>query len=230
MNRVAILEENLKLLDERIDQALSATLRNRKGLTLIAVSKRQPLCMVVAAHEVGLRDFGENQVQEGIPKVKAAADDIVWHFIGHLQKNKVRKAVKHFSIIHSIDSLSLLKRVNDIAGEERVCPEVLLQVNYALDSDKQGLHPEAVTFVLEAALAMKNVVCIGLMGIPPLNATAQKVEAYYKGLSAMRNELKDKFTDWPGKLSMGMSGDLEAAIGAGSNFVRVGTALFGERS
>jgi len=229
MDRESTLRANLKHLEDRIDQALTANLRNRKGLTMVAVSKRQPLFMVHTAYALGLRHFGENQVQEGIPKVKAAEDDITWHFIGHLQKNKVRKAVKHFHYIHSIDSLGLLERVNEIADEERVCPSILLQVNYSLDPDKQGLHPDAVTFVLEAALAMKNIVCVGLMGIPPLQATAAKVEAYYKGLAEMRNELKETFPDWPGKLSMGMSGDLEAAIAAGSNFIRVGTSLFGER-
>lgn len=181
------------------------------------------------SYKLGLRDFGENQIQEGVPKVKAAPGDITWHFIGNLQKNKVRKAVKYFQFIHSIDSLSLLQRVDDIAAEERMCPKVFLQVNYALDPDKFGLHPEAVQHVLEVALSMKNVSCIGLMGIPPVAADEAGIEDYFLGMKNLRNQLREKWPDWPGKLSMGMSDDFELAIAAGSNYIRLGSILLGER-
>ena len=223
------IKKNLEAVEARIETALKVSLRNRSGLTLIAVSKRQPLAVVEAAHGLGLNHFGENQIQEGVPKVSAAPDDITWHFIGRLQKNKVRKAVNHFRFLHSIDSLSLLQRVDNVSGEERVKPKVLLQVNYALDPDKQGLHPDAVAPVLEAGLSMKNLTCIGLMGIPPLSANADHIQTYFNGLAGLRDDLKTRFPDWPGKLSMGMSGDLEIAIKCGANFIRVGSALLGER-
>ena len=223
------IETNLVEVNRRIDTALKAALRNRAGLTLVAVTKRQPLAVVQAGYQLGLRDFGENQIQEAIPKIKAGPDDITWHFIGNLQKNKVRKAVKHFKYIHAIDSLGLLQRVAYIAKEERLCPSIFLQVNYALDPDKQGLHPEAVKPVLGSALALPTVECIGLMGIPPLAASPSKIEAYFKGMVNLRNEMKGLYPDWPGKLSLGMSGDFEAAISCGSHYIRLGTVLFGER-
>jgi hypothetical protein len=224
------LRESLEAVNQRVDAALREALRNRSGLTVIAVTKRQPVEVLRAAYALGLRDFGESQIQEGVLKVKALPDDIVWHFIGHLQKNKVRKAVLGFDYIHGIDSLPLLQRVDAIAAQERLCPKVFLQVNYALDSDKHGLHPDAVAPVLEAALTLENTACIGLMGIPPLSANDAKTTAYFKGMAALRDRLKETFPDWPGKLSLGMSADFEAAIAAGSNFIRVGTALLGERT
>ena len=221
--------EHLEDVNKRIDESLNKALRNRSGLTLVAVTKRQPLSVVLRAHKAGLRHFGESQIQEGIPKVKAAPDDITWHFIGHLQKNKVRKAVKFFPYIHSIDSLSLLQRVDSIAEEERVCPKAFLQVNFVLDPDKKGLHPEAVSPVLKAALALKNVRCIGLMGIPPAHAPAEKIRDYFQGVARLNTELQQTFPKYPGKLSLGMSIDFPEAIKAGSHFIRVGSALFGER-
>ncbi|CAM2007809.1 YggS family pyridoxal phosphate-dependent enzyme [Acanthopleuribacter pedis] len=223
------MQQRLDTLNQMIDTALDTALRNRSGLTLVAVSKRQPLAVIHQAYQLGIRDFGESQIQEGVPKVKACPDDITWHFIGHLQKNKVRKAVLHFHYLHSIDSLSLLHRVDAIATEERVCPKIFLQVNYALDSDKYGLHPEAVETVLEAGLAMKHVACIGLMGIPPANADDERIQAYFQGMVELRDQLKARFPDWPGNLSLGMSGDFPLAIQAGSHYIRVGSKIFGDR-
>ena len=224
------LQARYDALNQQIDAALHTALRNRSGLTFVAVSKRQPLAVVHQAYALGIRNFGESQIQEGVPKVKASPEDITWHFIGHLQKNKVRKAVKHFAYIHSIDSLSLLQRVEAISAEERLCPKVMLQVNYALDTDKYGLHPEATEPVLEAALGLKHVACIGLMGIPPLAADEEKIRAYFEGMAALRDQLKQRFPQWPGRLSLGMSSDFGVAIQCGSHFIRVGSALFGERN
>ena len=224
------IEENLKAVNARIDRVLEETMRSRESVTLVAVSKRQPLARVIAAHGAGHRHFGESQIQEGIPKVRAAPEDMVWHFIGHLQKNKVRKAVKHFDYLHSIDSMSLLQRLDGIAAEERVCPKIFLQVNYVLDPDKQGLHPEAVRPVLEVALESRHVDCLGLMGIPPMGATDEKIRAYFEGIERMRDALRDAFPEWPGKLSLGMTSDFEEALRVGADYIRVGTAIFGERS
>lgn len=223
------LAQRLEALNVRIDQALKRALRNRSGLTLIAVTKRQPLSRVQAAYALGLRHFGESLIQEGILKVQALPEDIHWHFIGHLQKNKVRKAVKAFEYIHSVDNLGLLQRIDKIAGEERVCPKIFLQVNYALDPDKYGLHPDGVAVLLEEAQARKHLTCIGLMGIPPAKANSEEIDAYFKGMAELRDTLQKQFPDWPGKLSLGMSLDFENAIHAGSQLIRVGSSLFGER-
>ena len=222
-------QERLDSVNAQIDDALHGALRNRSNLVTVVVTKRHPLSLVTTAYGHGLREFGESQVQEGVPKVKASPDDITWHFIGHLQKNKVRKAVKYFQYIHSVDSLSLLQRIDAISAEERVCPKIFLQVNYTLDPDKHGLHPEAAAPVLESALSLKNVTCIGLMGMPPQHAGPEKIEAYFKGMASLRNSLQEQFPDWPGRLSLGMSKDFEIAIAAGSNFIRLGTVLCGER-
>ena len=122
------IKHRLEAVNTRIDRALNQALRNRSGLTMIAVSKGQPLSVVQEVYSLGVRDFGENQIQEGTPKVKTSPKDIVWHFIGHLQKNKVRKAVTHFQYIHGVDSLTLLQRIHDTAAEERLCPKIFLQV------------------------------------------------------------------------------------------------------
>lgn len=226
----AQLKAGYKDAEARIDRALAEALRNRAGLTMVAVTKRRPVAAVRAAYALGMRHFGENQIQEAVPKIRAFLEsDITWHFIGHLQKNKVRKTVKHFHYIHSIDSLSLLTRVDALAAEERVCPKVLLQVNYAQDVAKQGLHPEEVEPVLEAALDLKNIACVGLMAIPPLGADEARTRAYFEGLRDMRDRLRETYPDWPGKLSIGMSGDFETAIACGASFIRLGTTLFGER-
>lgn len=229
MSKAPSIGENLEGIQSRIEAALAERSRDSESLTLIAVSKRQPLAVINNAYKVGIRHFGENQIQEGVPKVKTCPKDIQWHFIGHLQKNKVRKAVIHFPYIHSIDSLSLLQRVNVIAEEERLRPKLFLQVNYALDPDKYGFHPEAVKPVLEAASALKNVTCVGLMGIPPVHADAEGIDKYFADFAKMRDELKELFPQWPGLLSLGMSSDFEIAIRNGSNFIRVGSALLGER-
>lgn len=226
----AQLKANLDEANARVDRALEEALRNRAGLTMVAVTKRLPLAVVRAAYELGVRHFGENQIQEAVPKVRVTPDDITWHFIGHLQKNKVRKTVKHFHYIHSIDSLSLLNRVDAISLEERVCPQVFLQVNYAQDAAKHGLHPEEVEPVLEAALDLKSVRCVGLMGIPPQGSDENKNKAYFEGMRDMRDSLQETYPDWPGQLSLGMSSDFELAITCGAHFIRLGTTLFGART
>lgn len=223
------IQSNLETVQARIDRALDEALRNHAGLQVVAVSKRQPLAAVAAAYDLGIRDFGESQIQEAIPKVRAAADDIIWHFIGHLQKNKVRKAVKYFKYIHSVDSLSLLQRIDAISQEERVIPKIFLQVNFANDPNKYGLHPDAVPPVLETALSQQNCTCIGLMGIPPEYHDSEKTLDFFKGMATMRDTLKETFPDWPGQLSLGMSGDFELAIAAGANYIRPGSVIFGER-
>lgn len=225
----AELQARLEPLNQRIDESLKKSLRNRSGLTLIAVSKRQPLHLLHAAYRLGLRHFGESLIQEGILKVNAMPDDVHWHFIGHLQKNKVRKAVNAFRYIHSVDSLSLLQRIDNIAAEERVCPQIFLQVNYAKDPDKYGIHPDALPTLLEATLDKKHVTCLGLMAIPPLSAKEEALRDYFQNMADLRDQLKAQFPEWPGLLSLGMSSDFELAIGAGSNFIRVGSLLFGAR-
>lgn len=226
---MSAMEQRLTALEDEIDRELATSLRNRSGLTLVAVSKRQPLSVLNRAFQAGLRHFGESQIQEGVPKVRSSSREIIWHFIGHLQRNKVREAVKHFHVLHSVDSLKLLERIESISGEERLSPEVLLQVNLFDDGTKHGLHPSQLEEVLDAALACRSLRCVGLMGIPPAGGDVSAAERFFQELARMRDELRKQRPAWPGRLSMGMSDDFGAAIRAGSNYLRIGTALFGER-
>ncbi len=223
------LSERLENVEHRIDEALSRSLRNRGNLTLIAVSKRQPLRQVLDAYALGVRHFGENQIQEGVPKIKAAPKDIEWHFVGHLQKNKVRACVKHFAYIHSIDSLKLLQRVDQIASEERFRPIVFLQVNLVQDQDKHGLIAETVEDVLGQALACQHLECRGLMAMPPVGYDLEQASDYFVKMDELRQQLKQTYPEWSGRLSLGMSRDFEMAIAAGANYLRIGTDIFGER-
>jgi len=225
----AQISKRLEELNQRINESLKRANRDASDFTLIAVTKRQPLSHLESAYGLGLRHFGESLIQEGILKVKALPEDIHWHFIGHLQKNKVRRCLQAFEYIHSVDSLSLLERIDLIAAEERVCPKIFLQINYALDPDKYGLHPEALPTLLEATLEKSHIDCVGLMGIPPLSAEGSDIDAYFQGMAELRDSLKARFPNWPGLLSMGMSADFDKAIQAGSHFIRIGSLLFGER-
>lgn len=224
----SILDKNISQTRARIATAANNADRDADGIVLVAVSKRQPQEKIDLAYSLGIRHFGENQIQEGVEKVEVSAKDIVWHFIGHLQKNKARKAVKYFQYIHGIDSLALLERVNNLAGEERVHPKVFLQVNYVGEEAKSGMAPEEVSSVLEKALAMKHITCVGLMGMPPQKSTAEEITAYFQGMAQLRDRLQEEH-QWTGSLSLGMSGDFEIAIAEGASYIRLGSTLFGAR-
>jgi len=224
------LQKRFASVEARIAQTLQRSGRSREELTVVAVTKRQPMSAVLEAHRLGHRHFGESQVQEGVPKVKASPDDIDWHFVGHLQKNKVRQAVQFFDYIHSVDGLKLLRRIDRIAGEERVRPKILLQVNLAGDPDKFGLHPDRVSSVLQIAMECTHLSCVGLMVIPPLNYGVEEARSFFRSARTLSEELMDELPSFPGLLSMGMSRDYALAIEEGSDFVRIGTDLFGART
>lgn len=197
--------------------------------TLVAVSKRQPVDAIMAAFDLGVTHFGENQIQEGVEKVRRAPSGITWHLIGHLQSNKVRPAVKHFPWIHSVDSAKLLRRIDRIAAEEHVKPRLLLQVNHAEDPAKFGMSADQAEAVLKEAMNLSHVSCVGLMAIPPLGFDACQIKSFFGELRDLAGDFRRKYPPFEGKLSMGMTSDFESAIACGSHFVRVGTAIFGER-
>lgn len=224
------MEGRLARVRESVSAAAREVGRDPQEITVIAVSKRKPLTDIVEAFDSGVRHFGESQVQEAMSKIPKAPAGIHWHFIGHLQKNKVRPAVGVFEFIHSIDSLSVLRRVDRIAGEEGRHIKLFLQVNLVSDPDKHGLDPDAVASVLDAAFSCANVTCLGLMGIPPFEYSIEETQRYFFSLKDLRDRLKGEWPQWPGWLSFGMTRDFVEAVRWGSDFVRVGTAIFGERS
>ncbi len=193
-------------------------------MTLVAVSKGQPVEAIRAAYAAGLRHFGENRIQEAVPKIEAAQGagvEATWHLVGHLQSNKAKTAALAFDVVHSVDSARLLARLEAAAPTPR---DVLLQVNIAAEPQKQGVAPEEVEALVETAREAANLRLRGLMTIAPMAADPEEVRPVFRHL----RELADRFALT--ELSMGMTDDFEVAIEEGATLVRVGRAIFGERT
>lgn len=204
--------------------------RNPSEVELVAVSKTHPPEAVQEALNAGQLIFGESRVQEARAKILQLPGRIRWHFIGHLQKNKVRHALSLFELFHGIDSLELAGDVDRIADEMGAFPRVLLEVNVAGESTKFGFTPERVRAQLEPLLALRRLQIEGLMTIAPYAEEGESSRRYFAALRELRDGLQTEFCVPLPRLSMGMSGDFEVAIEEGATLVRVGTAIFGKRS
>ena len=196
---------------------------------LIAVSKKQPSEKVRAAFDAGQVVFGESKVQEARVKIPLLPLAVRWHFIGRLQKNKIRHALPLFELFHSVDSLALARDIERIAHEEGLRPRVLLEVNVAGEGSKIGFSPEQLWTEMELLLGLERVEVDGLMAIPPQAAVAEASRPYFVQLRELRDQLAREFHVKLSHLSMGMSSDYAVAIEEGATLVRVGTALFGSR-
>ena len=208
---------------ERIARACQRAGRDPSSVTLVAISKGQPVEAVRAAYAAGLRQFGENRIQEAVPKIEAAKGagvEATWHLVGHLQSNKAKAAAAAFDVIHSVDSARLLARLDGAAPAPR---DVLLQVNIAAEPQKQGVAPEEVEALVDTAREAANLRLRGFMTIAPMVADPEEVRPVFRDL----RELADRFALT--ELSMGMTDDFEVAIEEGATLVRVGRAIFGER-
>jgi PLP dependent protein len=230
---VSRLEARLESVRTRIVTSARSSGRSPDEIKLIAVSKTQPLNVVRLAAQAGLRDFGENRLQEAEQKIEGElVTGVRWHLIGHLQSNKARRAVKLFDFIQSVDSASLVERLERICDEEsREELEVLVQVDLAGETTKTGAREEELPAIVESLTRCRRVRCRGLMTLPPYFEDTDLVRPYYERLRTIRDELaiNGVFGESPGELSMGMSHDFEEAIEEGATMVRVGTAIFGER-
>ncbi|HEV2480430.1 MAG TPA: YggS family pyridoxal phosphate-dependent enzyme [Puia sp.] len=195
------------------------------NVQLVAVSKTKPVEEILALYEEGQRDFGENYVQELVDKQQQLPADIRWHFIGHLQSNKVRYILPFVYLIHGVDSLKLLKEINKQADKTGRVVDVLLQVHIAREETKFGLDVAEVAAVMQASPAMGAVRVRGLMGMASNTEDREAVRAEFRALK----EQLDRWFPQGGILSMGMSGDYRIAIEEGSNMVRIGSLLFGAR-
>ena len=217
----------------RIETAAKAAGRDPAEIKLVAVSKTHPIETIQNALNAGVEVFGENKVQEAEMKVaEIGRENAEWHLIGHLQKNKARKAVQNFDVIHTLDSLKLAKRLERICKEEdRETLSVLIQVDIAGEETKSGIKQDALPELVEYLKSCKRLRLDGLMIIPPYLPDPEKVRPFFKELRLLRDKLlqENAFTNGRGELSMGMSHDFEAAIEEGATMVRVGTAIFGER-
>lgn len=204
------------------------------SVRLIAVSKQVPAEVIRSAYAAGIRDFGENRIQEAASKQAELHDlpDITWHFIGHLQSNKAKKAIELFQWIHSVDNLKLAQRLNQLAQELGVHPQVCLQVKILPDPNKSGWSVSELLADLPALNQCKNLQIQGLMTIPPLGLNDAGNLSVFNRTYELAKEIESQ--NWPHlkmqQLSMGMSGDYQLAVQAGSTMVRLGTILFGERT
>ena len=224
------IAENFSAIRQRIADACSRSGRGEDAAQLLAVSKTFPAETVRAAVEAGQQAFGENRVQEAEGKIPQLPEKLEWHLIGHLQKNKIRKALPLFPVIHSIDSLQLAQQVDRIAGELGLFPKVYVQVNIANDSAKFGFSESQVAEQLDTLLDLERLEIQGLMTIPAFTAEAEDSRKFFSGLRELRDQLEVKAgIPLPG-LSMGMSHDFEVAIEEGATIVRVGSSLFGKRT
>lgn len=215
----------------RLDAACQAAGRSRKSVALLPVTKNHGVEAVHFAHEAGLSAVGENRVQEAASKRAAVKDmPLRWELIGHLQSNKAKEAVAIFDRIQSVDSLKLLERLNRLAGEAGKCLPILLQCNAGADPRKYGFPIDAMEGALERALKGAHLRVEGLMTIAPLDDAPEVAADCFGRLRELRDRLSARHGVELKELSMGMTGDLEAAIAAGSTQIRVGTALYGDRA
>jgi PLP dependent protein len=226
MNSIA---ENLQRVREQMAQAAAKASRAVEEIELVAISKTHPTDAVREAIDAGQTLFGESRVQEARGKIPELPSNIRWHFVGHLQKNKVRHALPLFEMIHSVDSFALADDMNRIAQEEGLHPRVLLEVNVAGEGSKFGFSPEKLRAQMEPLLALPRLSILGLMCIPPIAEEAEASRKYFVQLREFRDSLQTEFRVDLAQLSMGMTQDYWTAIEEGATLVRVGTAIFGER-
>ena len=221
-----MISDNLIDIQRRMDSALLEVGRKPESCTLIGVSKTKPVSQIKEAYRSGLRHFGENYVEEFFSKhYDYHPDDLHYHFIGRLPTKKVRKVVGKSSLIHSISSLKLAKKVDFVSKDENLIQKVLIQINQGDEASKGGFSLNVGDY-FEDLLSLSNVNILGLMSIPPYSEPARP---YFISLREVRDELEKQFDIELPYLSMGMSGDFEEAIREGSTHIRVGTSIFGER-
>jgi len=224
------LSDRLAALQARLAEAAARSGRAPSAVELLAVSKTFPAARVREAVEAGHCLFGESRVQEAEPKIAELPSRLRWHFVGHLQANKVRKALPLFEAIHSIDSLELARTVDRVAGELGLFPKVYLQANLAREASKFGFTREDFERDLDELLGLGRLQVVGLMAIPPVRPDPEESRADFAALRALRDHLEARAgIPLPG-LSMGMSDDFPIAVEEGATIVRVGSALFGART
>src|SRR5256885_15720827 len=223
------IAENLDRVRERIAHAAAKSGRSTNDVELVVITKTHPVEKVREAIDAGQTLFGESRVQEARAKIPELPSNVRWHFVGHLQKNKVRHALPLFELIHSVDSLGLAQDMNRIAEEEAMHPRVLLEVNVAGEWSKFGFQPDKLCEQMEELLSLPRLSILGLMAIPPLAEEAEPSRKYFVQLRELRDRLQTEFRVDLSQLSMGMTQDFAIAIEEGATLVRVGTAIFGER-
>lgn len=226
-----MVRENLEEVKNRILAACKRAGRNPQEVTLVAVSKTKPADMITEAYAAGIRDFGENKVQELCEKHQALPEDIRWHMIGHLQRNKVKQVIDKAVLIHSVDSLRLAEQIEEEAARRNLIADILLEVNVAEEESKFGFKPEETEKAVLEIAKFPHVEIKGLMTIAPFVENSEENRPVFKKLKKFYVDMQSKNIDNVNMnmLSMGMTGDYEIAIEEGATLVRVGTGIFGTR-
>jgi pyridoxal phosphate enzyme (YggS family) len=227
---MSLIGKNLESVRQAIAGAAVRAGRDPSSVRLVAVSKTHPAAAVSEAVEAGQTCFGESRVQEALPKISLLPGGLEWHFIGHLQTNKIRKALPAFTLFHGVDSPDVARQMDRIAGELGLSPEILLEVNVSGEETKFGFQPEALRREIEGLLALPRVRIGGLMTMAPYSEDSGVARRVFAALRELRDELAAATGAPLATLSMGMSGDFEAAVEEGSTLVRVGSSIFGGRT
>jgi pyridoxal phosphate enzyme (YggS family) len=222
------IKENLLRVMEIMERAAQKAGRDLKEIKLVAVSKTVEVARIKEAIEAGVSILGENYVQEAEKKIEALGKPVSWHFIGHLQSNKVRYAVRLFDVIHSIDSIPLAEELNRRAGQPDRVIKVMIEVNLSKEATKFGTDEEKVLNLAKRIQSSKHLSLEGLMTMPPYFDSPEMSRPYYVALRELRERMTKEGIPMK-ELSMGMSNDFEIAIEEGATYVRVGTAIFGPR-
>ncbi|MCR2048930.1 YggS family pyridoxal phosphate-dependent enzyme [Acetatifactor muris] len=226
-----MIRENLEAVKKSMADSGRKAGRDPGEVTLIAVSKTKPVSSLGEAYDTGIRDFGENKVQELLDKMQELPSDIRWHMIGHLQRNKVKYIVGKVALIHSVDSLRLAEEISREAMKQKTETDILIEVNVAGESSKYGVSVEEAPVLVSRIAALPAVHIRGLMTIAPFTEDAEENRPYFRRLKQLSVDIRQKNIDNVSMdiLSMGMTGDYSVAIEEGATCVRVGTGIFGER-
>ncbi len=227
-----MLKENLAVVEENIAKACKKAGRDRSEVTLIAVSKTKPVSMLQEIYDENIRHFGENKVQELCDKIEQMPQDIHWHMIGHLQRNKVKYIIGKVALIHSVDTYRLAEEINIQAKKKNVVVPILVEVNIAEEESKFGTSAEDAMLLVSEIAQLENVQVKGLMTIAPYVENPEDNRAYFRKIKQLSVDIRNKNIDNVSMeiLSMGMTGDYMVAIEEGATMVRVGTGIFGERN
>src|SRR4051812_18470833 len=222
--------ENLDRVRAQIAEAAGKAGRSVGDIELVAISKTHAADRVQEAHAAGQNLFGESKVQEARAKIPECPSSLRWHFVGHLQKNKIRHALPLFELFHSIDSLALAQELNRVADDDGMRARVLLEVNVSGEGSKYGFAPEKLRAEIESLLELPRLTIEGLMTIPPFAEEAEASRPFFVQLREVRDRLEKEFDLKLPQLSMGMTNDFTVAVEEGATLVRVGTAIFGPRA
>ena len=227
-----MIKENIKNVQSKIEQACKNAGRDLDTAHLIAVSKTKPVSMLQEAYDAGIRDFGENKVQEILEKYDKLPGDIRWHMIGHLQRNKVKYIIDKVCLIHSVDSLRLAEEISKEAVKHNLTMPVLIELNIGEEDSKFGLSLEDCEDMIHKISSLPNIEIKGLMTVAPFVENGEENRQYFTAMKQLSVDIMTKNIDnvCMDILSMGMTGDYETAIEEGATHVRVGTGIFGERN